>query len=232
MGIICNQCGKTIEGEGMAFCPYCGAKLVTAAAAEPRDEEAEKWVSRALAVNSFPERRKILSEGLKACPGSREIEWELLVIGEEAPKRTRVMDDSIIRSWVLEIYRNPGSFTEERRNEMRFHLFDSPQLIRCLQMIEDPEMKQKEYLLRLSKHYIEIFLEGNSEVMGTLFGFSLYRNKEKRLATPAAQMIKRMKNDEKLSPDQREQLWKAFYQAYAARTGGTESLDQLMTDNG
>ena len=112
---------------------------------------------------------------------------------------------------------------------MRSQLFEAPQLVSCLQKFEDPKQKQQEYLLRLCREYTEIFLEGDSQVMGKLFGFSLERNKEKRLAVPAAQMIERMKADEKLTPEQREQLWKAMYQAYAVRAqGNTQYLDEQL----
>ena len=103
------------------------------------------------------------------------------------------------------------------------------QQVTFLQNFEDPKQKQQEYLLRRFREYTEIFLEGDSQVMGKLFGFSLERNKEKRLAVPAAQMIERMKADEKLTPEQREQLWKAMYQAYAVRAqGNTQYLDEQL----
>jgi len=229
MSMICRQCGKTIEGEGIAFCPYCGAKLVAEPAEEARNGEAEKWIRKALSVTSYPERKKILLKGLEACPGSREIEWELLFVGEDPKKKGRFIDFSIIRCWVLDIYRNPGNYSAEKRDSMRSYLFDSPQLARCLQMFDDPAVKQKEYLLRLCSNYIEIFLEGDNQVAGRLFGFSIERNKEKRMARPVAEMILRMKEDEKLSPDQREQLWKSMYQAYGNRTGGKmEWLDGMI----
>ena len=61
MSIICAQCGRTIETEGVAFCPYCGEKLPAAgrnnAAAGSR--EAEEWVWKALAVSGIPARKKI-----------------------------------------------------------------------------------------------------------------------------------------------------------------------------
>jgi len=109
---------------------------------------------------------------------------------------------------------------------MRAWLFDAPQLKACLEKFEDPERKQQEYLLRLCREYVNIFLEGDSQIMGNLFGFVLGRNKEKRLAVPAGQIIAAMKKDEKLSPEQREQLWRAFYQAYSLEMNGkTEYLD-------
>ena len=232
MNRTCSQCGKQIDGEGIAFCPYCGAKLSAEPAAEIRNEEAEKWVRKALAVTSYPDRRKILLEGLKACPGSREISWEMLFIGEEAPKKGWGIDFSVIQCWVLEIYRDPKAFREAKRDEMRAQLFDSPRLTGTLRMFEDPAAKQQEYLQRLCRDYVELFLEGSNLVMGNIFGFRIERNKEKKLAVPVAEMIGRIRADEKLLPEQREQLWKAMYQAYGARTGGQMGyLDELLIQN-
>lgn len=229
MSMICKQCGKTIENEGAVFCPYCGTKLANETVPEIRNEEAEKWIRKAQSVSSYPERKKILGKAIEACPGDRDIEWEMLFVGEEGPKKGRVLDFSIIKCWILELYRKPGEFSEEKRNSMRAQLFEDPKLVQCLQKFEDPKQKQQEYLLRLCREYTEIFLEGDSQVMGKLFGFSLERNKEKRLAVPAAQMIERMKADEKLTPEQREQLWKAMYQAYAVRAqGNTQYLDEQL----
>lgn len=229
MNRICSQCGKTIDGEGIAFCPYCGAKLTAEPAAETRNEEAEKWVRKALASTSYPDRKKILLEGMKACPDSREIAWELLFVGEEPQKKGWGIDFSIIQSWVLEIYRDPKAFPEAKRDQMRSQLFDSPRLTGTLQMFDDPAAKQQEYLQRLCREYVELFLEGSNLVMGNIFGFRIERNKEKKLAVPVAQMIGRIRTDEKLLPEQREQLWKALYQAYGARTGGKmEYLDEAL----
>ena len=229
MSKICSQCGKTINGDDMAFCPYCGAKLAEESLPESRNEEAEKWISKALAVTSYPERKKILQKGLEACPDSREIAWEMLFIGEPETKRPKGIDFSIIKSWILEMYWKPGDFSEDRKNRMRAQLFDAPEVIRTLALFEHPEAKQQEYLQRLCREYVELFLEGSNQVMGNIFGFRIERNKEKRLAGPVAQMISRIRTDEKLLPEQREQLWKAMYQAYGARTGGKmEYLDELI----
>ena len=232
MSMTCIQCGKQINGEGMAFCPYCGAKLPEAVnPGEPRSEEADKWIRKALAVTSFPERKKILLQGLNACPDSREIKWELLFIGEEEPKkRSFALDFSIIKCFILEIYRSPGSFSEEKRDRMRAGLFDDPQLRDTCALFDDPAQKQREYIQRLCREYVEIFLEGNNQLMGNWFGIRLERNREKKLAVPVAEIIKRIKKDEKLSPEQREQLVQAMAQAYAGKCGGkTEHLDELLS---
>ena len=228
MSIICRQCGRTIETEGVAFCPYCGTKLEAATHVTETPEE-EKWLRKAAQVKSYPERREILLKGRKECPDSREIRWELLFTGEQEDKRRWTVDFSVIKCWVLEMYRKPGDFTEEKRNRMREKLFEDPELKECLEMYGDPEGKQREYLQRLSREYVELFLEGSNEVMGSFLGFHSDRNKDKKLAVPVAEMIKRVREDEKLSTDQREQLWKALYQGYAARNGGrTEYLDERL----
>lgn len=228
MSIICRQCGRTIETEGVAFCPYCGTKLEAATHVTETPEE-EKWLRKAAQVKSYPERREILLKGRKECPDSREIRWELLFTGEQEDKRRWTIDFSVIKCWVLEMYRKPGDFTEEKRNRMREKLFEDPELKECLEMYGDPEGKQREYLQRLSREYVELFLEGSNEVMGSFLGFHSDRNKDKKLAVPVAEMIKRVREDEKLSTDQREQLWKALYQGYAARNGGrTEYLDERL----
>ena len=230
MEIVCGQCGKTISGEGAAFCPYCGAKLTQERKTpETRNEEAEHVVRKALSVNSYPERKKILLKGLEAYPGSLEIAWELLFIGEPEKKRTRNMDFSIIKCWNLDVYRNPGEFSDEKRERMREQLFSAPELVQTLNRFDNPGEKQQEYLQRLCREYVELFLEGSNQIMGNLFGFHFDRNKEKKLATPVAQMISRIREDEKLPPEQREQLWKALYQAYGTRTGGNmKYLDELL----
>ena len=227
--MICEKCGKTIEVEGVAFCPYCGSKLAVNNPPEERNEAAERWIREAQATTSYPKRKEILLKGQQACPDSREITWELLFIGKPEEKRLKAIDYSIIKSWILEIYWNPGSFSEERKDRFRAQLFDDPELVRTLQMFPDPEKKQREYLERLCKEYVELFLEGNNQVMGGIFGFRLERNKDKRIAVPVAQMIANIRADEKLLPEQREQLWKILYQAYGVRTGGKmEFLDEAL----
>ena len=231
MNQVCSQCGKTIEGEGIAFCPYCGAKLQAPEAQEPVNPEAEKWIQKAMAVSSYPERKKILLKGLEACPDSLEIRWEMLFIGEEGPKKGKVINYSIIKSWILEIYWKPKDFSTEQKDRMRAELFDAPQLKETLALFEDPERKQEEYIQRLCREYVELFLEGNNQVMGNIFGFQIGKNKDRKLAAPVAQMIRNIRADEKLNPEQQEMLRRALYLAYSARTGGgTEHLDAALND--
>ena len=150
--MICRQCGKEIMGEGISFCPYCGAKLSAGetATASSASKEAEEWVRKALRVTSLPERKKILDQAKKACPDAPEIDWELLFIGKPNPKPKRGrMDFSIIKSWLLQMYRNPGEFSAEERDAMRHELFEGEQLRAILATAPDPAAKMQEYQDRL-----------------------------------------------------------------------------------
>ena len=224
----CRQCGKGIPGEEMLFCPYCGAKL-SAEAEKKASPEAEKWLRKAMAVSSLPERKKILEQARAACPDDPDIEWEWLFIGHPNPKPRRgMMDFSIIKCYLLQIYLKPEEFLPERREVMRQEIFGDPQLKRCMEMAEDPQKRLDEYLLRLSREFIELFMEEDNQVMGVIFGFRIGRNKAKRLAAPAANVLKRIEEDEGLTAEQRKLLSSAFYRSFAYRMGGeTSFLDAI-----
>lgn len=204
--MICRKCGKEIQGEEMAFCPYCGARLEETGKGAV-SEEAAAWLEKALKVKSLPERKKILEEAKKACPDELEIDWELLFIGTPDPKPRRgVMDFSIIKSWVLQMYRTPGEFSAERKDAMRRELFDSPQLLAVLEASGDPERKLKEYLERLCREYVDIFLKENNQLMGNIFGFRIGRNREKILEDAVDGMIRQIDADNGLTPERKQML--------------------------
>ena len=208
--MICRQCGKEITGEGIAFCPFCCAKIVAAENAQT-SAEAEEWVRKALKIASLPERKKILDQAKQACPDAPEIDWELLFIGTPNPKPKRGrMDFSIIKSWLLQIYRNPGEFSAEERNAMRHELFEGEKLRAILAASADPEAKMQEYLNRLCREYIEIFLKEDNRLMGNIFGFRLGKNRMKPVEDAVNGMIRLMEADEKLSEDRRSALTEAM----------------------
>lgn len=211
--MICNQCGKEIAGEGISFCPYCGTKL-----AQPKGKavspEAEEWIRKALRVTSIPERKKILEEAKRACPDDPAIDWELLFVGTPEPKPPRGrIDFSIIKSWLLQIWRKPGDFPEAKRDAMREELFDSPQLQRTLAAYANPEEKMREYLERLCREYITIFLKEDNQLMGNIFGLRIGRNRDKILAGAVEEMIRRIETDNHLTEERQKMLADAMRQA-------------------
>ena len=211
--MICNACGKEIQVEGVAFCPYCGARLSAAAEKNVSDAAAE-WIRKALQATSLPERKKILDQAKAVCPDDPAIDWELLFIGTPDPKPQRgKIDFSIIKSWLLQIYRTPGDFSAEKRDAMRRELFESPQLQAVLAGREKPEEKMREYLERLCREYTEIFLKEDNRLMGNIFGLRIGRNRDKVLENAVDSMIRQMDADEKLTPERRQMLQEAMRKA-------------------
>ncbi|MBR6028099.1 MAG: zinc ribbon domain-containing protein [Clostridia bacterium] len=212
MGTTCGNCGKTIQEAGSRFCPFCGAALKKEAS-----PAAAEWLKKARAATSLREREKILRQALTACPDDPDLEFELLFIGHERPAWR--MDYTIIKSFLLEIYRQPGRFTAAQRDEMRLELFGDPQLARCQALSGDPEACLRSYLQRLCEEYVEVFLEGDSRVMGTWFGLRLDRDKRRRLTGPVSAMRKAVEEDEGLTAEQRGLLTEALNRAFEARVG-------------
>ena len=211
--MTCRQCGREAAGEGIAFCPYCGAKIVAAENGQT-SAEAEKWVRKALKITSLPERKKLLDQAKQACPDAPEIDWELLFIGTPNPKPKRGrMDCSIIKSWLLQIYRKPGDFSRERRDAMRRELFEGEQLQAVLAAYENPEEKMREYLGRLCREYIEIFLKEDNQLMGNIFGLRIGRNRDKILEDAVSGMIRQIEADEQLTAERKQMLKEAMAQA-------------------
>ena len=236
----CGQCGKTAEREDMLFCPYCGAKLSSdgpaGAAGSGQAEgdipaEARKWLEKAAREQVVPKRKAILLKAREKYPDCFPIEWELLFTGEDkkSGQRPGSYDFSVIKCYLLKMYQKPDLFSEERKEADRMELFGGPQLVRCLSMSGDPAGKTDEYLYRLCRDYIEIFLEEDRELTGGLLGFRREKNHEKLIAGQAAVMVRNMRRDPGLTAEQRGLLEKAFLRAYSDRFGGkTENLDAKL----
>ena len=211
--MTCIRCGKEIAGEGMAFCPYCGGRLAVPEA-EASSEEAGEWIRKAMKVTSLPERKEILERARAACPGDPGIEWELLFIGTPDPKPQRgKLDFSIIKSWLLQIYRKPDDFSAEKRNAMRHELFHGAQLQSVLASCENPEQKMREYLERLCREYVDIFLKEDNQLMGNIFGLRIGRNRTKILENAVEEMIRRAEGDELLSDEEKQMLRESMIRA-------------------
>ena len=197
----------------MAFCPYCGTRIV-ATEEKPDSQEAAAWIQKAFTVSSLPERKKILEQAKKACPDAPEIDWELLFIGTPDPKPPRgKIDFSIIKSWLLQIYRTPGDFSPEKRDAMRNELVAGSQLKAILEASDNPEEKMREYLQRLCHEYVDIFLKEDNQLMGNFFGLRLGRNRMKQLEGAVSEMIQRIEADEQLTTEQQVILRDAMIMA-------------------
>lgn len=171
----------------------------------------------------FRKEKKILLEAQAACPGCFPIEWELLFIGRGNKLRSRGVDFSLVKSYLLEIWLTPEEFSEERRRADRLELFEDPQLLRCLAMSENPASAMEEYLFRLSGEFITYFIEGDNRITRPLFGLRLDRNPKKTVSEAAAKVLRNIRADEDLPEDRKNQLFRVFYQALSRHLGGQTS---------
>ncbi len=218
MTMRCRQCGKIITGkEEMSFCPFCGCRL------EGEKPEREKWLKKIGEARTYPERKAVLEKALQELPDDPELEWEALFIGH-TDEKSKAVQMSIIKSYLLEIYRTPGDFSRAQRDRMRTELFQDPQLLRCLERTENPQQRRYDYLLRLSKEHISIFLEGNNRIMGNWFGLRTEKRREKLMAPAAASIILRMQQDDSLPEEERKALSGAYYQAFSDLMDGKTSF--------
>ncbi len=226
MKMICPQCGKSSVTEEGLFCPFCGSRLEPEEKKDSVSAEEKRWLEKADQTQNVIEREKILLKAREACPDSYPIEWELLFIGHERKERNRV-DYSRIKCYLLHMYFEPEIFSSARMEENRQELFGDPQLQKCLKMSGTPDQTLSEYLLRLSREYIDIFLAHDARINRTFLGFHVERNLDKTLSRVGANMLIRIRDDELLSTEHRGQLYCAFYQAMSEQLGGrTSQLDE------
>ncbi len=174
-------------------------------------EEAEKWISKALKVTSLPERKKILEQAREACPDQPAIDWELLFIGspEYAPAKG-YSDFSMIKSWLLQIYRIPEAFSEETADSMRRELFEGERLQAVLAASADPEETMRVYLDRMCREYIDVFLKEDNRLTATFFGIRFRRDNGRQLEDAVAGMLGRIDADDTLAPERRSMLKNAL----------------------
>lgn len=235
MTVICEKCGKSLEVAEAAFCPFCGAPVRRSAPAEKDEpavpEEVKKWLGQIEQAGNIPARKKLILKARKEFPDCFPIEWEYLFIGHEKRGRNNVVDFSIIKSYLLKMYMTPDEFSAERKQQDRKELFGDEQLLKCLSLSPDPDKAMRDYLIRLSREFIDYFIEGDSGVTRRLFGFRIDRNPEKTLSNAVAAVLEKIRSDSGLAPEQRDLLYQCFYQAFSIKMDGrTEWLSAALDE--
>lgn len=208
----CPSCHRELPVPGAAFCPYCGAPIVKAESVPDQVREALAAVQK---TDDPVKQHQLLTAADEACPNCLAIQRELLHLGRLHERNPKKLDYSVIKCYLLQYYLTPDEFSQERKNAMRTELTEGEQLKRCQALAPDPEGFTREYLERLSREFIHLFLEGSSIYMRSLFGLTFRKNTPRLLAPPAARMLYNMQNDGALSTVQREMLMNAFYRAFA-----------------
>lgn len=227
--ICCPKCGRSTPMEAAAFCPFCGAEL----AAPPVEADVKEALQAAGSQDDPVKKHELLVRALEKHPDSLAIEEELLHLGRLYERNHRKLDYSVIKCYLLHIYRAPEELTADKRADMRRELFHDPQLERCLSLAPDADAFMTRYLSRLSGEYIRVFLRGDSRVMRVFWGFKLESRAAKLLAAPVAGMLGRIREDTEITDKERDMLYSAFRAAYDKDVGGdTRYLDEALRGEG
>lgn len=222
--VLCSKCHNEAPS-GAAFCPFCGTAVELCAA----DLEARAELKRIDDEKDPVKKHKLIEAALAARPDSLELLTEKLHLGRLYERGRRGVDFSVIKCYLLHIYRAPEELAPDARDEMRRELFGDPLLKRCRELASDAGAFTQKYLARLASEYVQIFLCGDSRVMRSIMGFRLDTNPAKRLAPPVAGMIARVGADKALTSDERDMLISALRAAYAREgDGGTRLLDEAL----
>lgn len=258
MPLICPGCGGRLEVEEdrplQPFtCPYCAQALVpekngravilkpgvqpavpcTPQTAAPKEGDPAALLLRAEGEKDPGKKYMLLLEAEKAAPQDLKVQMALLLHGRLHERDGRRVDFSVIKSYILHIFEEPKSHSDKEREAMLRELFHEERLTRCLGFAPDPDGFLRDYLERLSLHYITLFLRGNSRYMKPIFGFSTGLGKAPRLlAEPVARMLFAMLLEPLLSYEERSRLARAFYAAFHRdMAGDTQALDSLLGDD-
>lgn len=233
---FCPHCGKNLDAlTGAAFCPFCGGAvepILEKAGTAPEPREVQDLVSRVENMADVKKKHQLLVEAQEKYPDSLAIAQELLFMGRLHERGGRDVDFSIIKSYLLMLYLRPEEFTQKRQDELREELLRHPLLERCMALSGDPAAFFHRYLMRLSGDFIDLFLRGDSRYMRRIFGFGLDSQAPKYLAGPVANMLLNMRQDEKLTESQREELMRVMYQAYMVNLRETRWLDEKLREAG
>lgn len=208
----CPACRRELPVAGAAFCPYCGAPI---AKEDATPQKVREMLAEAGKTEDPVVKHKLLTAAREEYPDCLEIERELLHLGRLHQRSSKAIDYSVIKCYLLQIYLTPDELPQPKKDAMRAELFGDDQLKRCQALAPDADGFTREYLERLSREFIHLFLEGSNLYMRSIFGLTFHKNASKLLARPAARMLYNMQNDGTLDTVSREMLMNAFYRAFA-----------------
>lgn len=231
--IKCPHCGKPVNAEsGIKFCPFCGKALSTAPAQPVTDAE-QGVLAKAEAMADPVKKHALLADAMAKYPQSLPIAEELLFLGHLHERRKGVLDFSVIKCYLLNIYLEPEELPPAKVDAMRAELFDCPELTRCLAIAPDADAFLRHYLSRLCCQFIDLFLRGSSKYMRRFFGFGMDSRAPKLLAPPVARMLAAMQRDTTLTEGQRDMLMQALFDAFGTQLGSdTQWLMAEMASHG
>ncbi|MDD3335195.1 MAG: zinc ribbon domain-containing protein [Eubacteriales bacterium] len=211
----CPACKRELPVIGAAFCPYCGASLTSEENPKVRD-----LLAAAMKTTDPVRKHELLLAARKEYPDCLSVEKELLHLGRLYQRDARAPRFDVIKCYLIQFYLTPKEFSADQRNAMRQELFEDEQLKRCQSLAPDAEGFTRDYLIRLSEEFIQLFLESSNYYMRSFFGITNRKGAPKYLADPAAQILINMRGDQGLSKERQALLSHAFYTAFSNRMNG------------
>lgn len=163
-GIVCAKCGFTTlyENEKPVFCAKCANRFLG-------EGDYHSELKKAVSLDSYQDRYAHLMRLRAAHPDTYEIELEILLLGRLHEKGGKP-DFYRIPFWPLAAYETPGEYSKKERSKMLTSFFESEAVQRVKALAGTEEDFWNDYLFRMGKSYVELFIKG-SNANSTFLGF-------------------------------------------------------------
>ena len=206
---------------------------MAAAQAAPVPKGALALLEKAERQTDPVKKHELLLEAQAQFPDCLEVAQELLFLGRLHERSPKKLDFSVIKCHLLHLYLTPETFSGDTQRQMRQELFAHPDLKRCQELASDADAFTRQYLERLSREFINVFLRGSNRYMRSFFGLRLDHRVSKLLADPLALMLANVHGDTDLDFEQRTMLYDALYRAFLLETGNDAKwIDALLGEQG
>lgn len=223
MTFSCPHCHGEVPqapGQPVRFCPLCGQSVGPVRQPSPLKArlDAERKPAR---------RHEIIRQALRENPDDFDANEALLYHGRlhEPMARGRGIDFSIVKCHLLSVFESPGAYGEEALAAKYDELLRGPQLQRTMALAPDPQAFFREYVFRLAREYVDLFIRGDSRNSRLAFGFG--RSGEslaRRCAEPVRGMLAEITLSPRLTDAERLLFLAGVRSGFAAVFAGHEAL--------
>ncbi len=222
--IHCAKCGGEMqvpEGQVPRLCPYCGSSL-TSPSVSPLEER--------LRAERDPKRKyRIIQETLAASPDDFDANKALLFHGRLHEPMRKALDFSILKCHLLTVFDTPDEYSPQGLDDKYEELLQGPQLRKTMALAPDADAFFAEYLHRLAREYVDLFIRGDSKVAHAAFGFPRSQDSVARIcADRVSRMLRAVAVSDRLDANTRLLLRQALLDGFSALFPGQP--DRLITD--
>jgi len=208
----CEGCGAALKPRAHG----AAVMLETTEDEKKADPPAEKPEVEALLARAAQERKPdrahaCIVQALEADPDSFAANRALLYHGKLYEVVRRPGDFSLVKCYLLHVFEEPERYTPSQRDERVEELFRDPQLARTAALSGDEAAFLREYVRRLAREYVSIFIRGRSSIGRGAFGFPRSADVvRQRCAEVVATMEHNLRDEPRLTAEQCELLSEAL----------------------